>query len=108
MEMDQLLRLFRSILGTALLTTIDTESIERATDDVITDTWKILHSTTTDQNNGVLLEVMPLTTDVGDDFISVSEANLSNLTKRRVGLLRCASVNLKTNAAALRAVIQSR
>jgi hypothetical protein len=91
-----------------LLAAVDPKGIKRTTDDVVTHTWQILHSTTANKNNRVFLEVVTLTADVSDDFISVGQANLGNLTKRGVGLFRCASVNLETNATALWAVVQSR
>lgn len=91
-----------------MLTAIHAESIERATNDVVTHTRKILHSATTDQDDGVLLKIMTFTTNVGDHFITIGEANLSDFSERRVRLLWRPSVNLETNAATLRAVVQSR
>jgi len=75
---------------------------------VVPDTWKIFHTTPTNKNDGVLLEVVAFSANVGDDFITIGETNFGNLTESGVRLLGCASVNLETNAATLRAVVQSR
>ena len=56
----------------------------------------------------MLLEVVTLTTDVGDDFVAVRQTNLSDLAESGVRLLWRTGVNLETNAATLRAVVQSR
>lgn len=56
----------------------------------------------------MLLEVMALTTDVGDDFISIGKTNLGNFTQSGVRLLRCAGINLQTNATTLWTVVECR
>jgi hypothetical protein len=48
---------------------------------VVTYTWKVLHTTTADKHDGVLLEVVTFTRDVGDNFYLVGEAHLGYLTK---------------------------
>jgi hypothetical protein len=50
---------------------LDTLKIEGTTDDVITDTWKIWNTTTTDKHDCVLLEVVAFTTDVCPNFLAV-------------------------------------
>jgi hypothetical protein len=50
---------------------------------------------------------MAFAADVGDDFESVGEANLGDLTKRGVRLLWRPGHDLETNTAALRAVYES-
>ncbi len=75
---------------------------------MVANTWKVFHTTTTDKDDGVLLEVVTFSADVGDDFVAVGEANFGNLTESGVRLLWRAGVNLETNAAALWAVVQSR
>ena len=59
---------------------------------MITNTWKVFYSTTTDENDGVLLKIVTLTTDVGDDLVTVSKTNLSNFPKSGVWLLWGAGV----------------
>jgi hypothetical protein len=85
---------------------IDTEGIERTTDDVITNTWKVFHPPAANENDGVLLEVVAFSADVGDDFESVGKADLGHFTKRGVRLLWRPGHDLETNTAALRAVYE--
>ena len=47
----------------SLHTTLHTLGVERTADDVVTYTGKVLDTTATDQNDGVLLQVV---TDTGD------------------------------------------
>lgn len=74
------LRTLGSVFRAALAALIDTESIEGTTHDVITDTRKVFHPAATNEDDGVLLEVMSLTSDVGDDFVTVGQANLGHFT----------------------------
>jgi len=55
----------------------------------------------------VLLQVMALTRDIAHDFIAVGQADLGDLTKRRVRLFRGRGVNARANATALRARLKS-
>jgi len=86
---------------------VDAEGIERTTDDVVAYTRKVFHTTTANEDDGVLLEVVTFTTDVGDDFESVGKANLGHFTESRVRLLGRPSHDLKAYSAALRAVDKS-
>ncbi|SPU71177.1 Uncharacterised protein [Brucella neotomae] len=103
-----LLRTLCTVLGTALLAVLDTLGIENATDDVVTHTRQVLHTTATDHHDGVLLQVMPFTRDITNDFKAVRQTNLGNLTQSRVRLLRGRRVNAGANAALLRVCLQCR
>ena len=102
------LRSFGTVLGATATTLINALAVKGATNNVIADTRKILHAAPTDQNDGVLLEIVTLATDVCDHFESIREANLGNFTQSRVWLLWCAGHHLQADAAALRALVQSR
>ena len=52
------LRTLRAVLRTRLLTILDALGVERTTHSVVTDTREILDTTTADQDNGVLLQVV--------------------------------------------------
>jgi len=69
---------------------------------VITNTGKILHTSTTDEYDRVFLKIVAFAGNVGDDFLAVGETYLGDFAKRRVGLLRCTGHYLYTDAAALR------
>src|SRR5690606_38833747 len=83
-----LLRTLGAVLRTRLLAILDTLRIEHAAQDVVANAGKIADTAAADQNNRVLLKVVTFARDVADDFALVGQANLRNLTKRRVRLLR--------------------
>jgi len=88
------LRTLRSILRTRLHPVIDSKGIKGTTNDVVTDTWQILHSTTTNQHDGVFLKIVTLTSNVGDDLVAIGQAHFSDLTESLVWLLRRPGINL--------------
>jgi hypothetical protein len=49
--------------------------------DMISNAWEIAYSTTADEDNTVLLEVMAFATDICDDFLSCREPNPCNLSE---------------------------
>jgi len=75
---------------------------------VVANTGKILHTTTTDEHDAVLLEVVTFTGDVADDFHAVGETNTAHLTKSGVRLLRGRRVNAHAHATLLRAGLERR
>ena len=101
------LRTFGTVFGTALAAFIDAETVERTTDDVVSDTGQILYPAAADEDDGVLLEVVAFTADVGNDFEAVGEPDFSDLTKRGVRLLRGAGHHLEADPTALWAIGQS-
>jgi hypothetical protein len=76
------LRALGSVLGASTTATINAKAIKTTADDMISDTGEILHTASANEHDGVLLEVMSLTADVGDHFLAVGEANLGNRAKR--------------------------
>src|SRR5690606_1181482 len=98
-----LLRPLGAVLGTALTPVLHALGVERAANDVIAHTGKILHAATTDHDDRVLLQVMTFTRDIAGNFKAVGKANTGNLTKGRVRLLRGRRVDASTHATLLRA-----
>src|SRR4026207_130780 len=82
-----LLRPLSSILRTALLSIRHTDSIESASDDVVPHTRQVLHTTATDEHNGMLLKVVTNTGDVCRDLHPVRQPDTRNFTQRRVRFL---------------------
>ena len=74
---------------------------------MITNTGKVLHTATAYEYDGVLLQVVTLTTDVGDHFFAIGKAHFSNFTKSGVRLLRRTSHHLKADATTLRTAMKS-
>ena len=90
--------LLRAIERAATAALLDAGSVELAADDGVTDT-DVLHATTADEDNRVLLEVVTLSRDVGSDFHTIRKAHTSNLTNSRVWLAGGLGRNARTDTA---------
>jgi hypothetical protein len=73
---------------------------------MIANTWEVFHFSPTHENDAVLLEVVTFSTDVGDDFFPVREADPSHFSQSRVRLFRGLSLYLKAYTSSLRALVQ--
>src|SRR5262249_28675200 len=93
-------RLLGAVLGPALVSTLHAGRVERPAHDVITHARQILHTPTTHEHDGVLLQVVSFAGDVGNDFEPVREAHLRHFSERRVRLLRRSGVDAGAHAAA--------
>ena len=103
-----LLLLLGAVLGTCLLTALDTLGVEGAAHDVVADTGKVLHTTTAHEHDGVLLEVVALTGDVGRDLDTGGQAHTGDLTEGGVRLLGGRGVHTGAHATALRTGLERR
>jgi hypothetical protein len=61
---------FCAVLGTTLAAIFYASRIKGSTDDMVTNTGKVFYTTTTDEHNGVFLEVVANTGDVSGYFKS--------------------------------------
>lgn len=86
---------------TSLSSFFYTLTIKYTTDNMITYTWKILYTTSTNHNNRVFLQVVPFTSDIGDNFVSICKTNLCNLSESRVWLLWSWCIYLETYSSSL-------
>jgi energy-coupling factor transporter ATP-binding protein EcfA2 len=100
------LRTLCTVLRTATAALVYAEAVKGTTNDVVTDTGKILYASTAHQHDGVLLEVVTFTADVRNHFVTVCETHFGDLTKSRVRLLRSSGHHLKTYTTTLRAGLQ--
>src|SRR5690349_10644817 len=96
------LLLLHAVLRAGLLAVADAGGVERATDDLVADARKILDSAATDEDDGVLLKVVPLTGDVGGDLDATADAHAGDLAQRRVRLLRRGGVDAGADTPPLR------
>ena len=94
------LGLLNAILGTAAAALFNSLAVKGATHDVITNTGKVLYTTTTYQDDTVFLQIVSFVGNVGDDFNTGGEAHLRNFTDRGVQLLGRTGHDLHTDAAA--------
>src|ERR1700704_6159561 len=108
--MSGLLCLFAlgAVLRTALLAPLGAGRVEGAADHVVADTGEVLDAATTDQDDRVLLEVMPDPGDIGGDLLAGGEAHARDLPKRRVRLLGGGRIDTHADAPPLRGALQRR
>src|SRR6202008_4455054 len=85
---------------------VDSQTIQGTPDDMVTDTGQIFDSSTSYQNNRMLLQVVALTRNISDHFVAIRQADLGDLPERGVRFLWCPRHHLNTNAASLRTVSQ--
>src|SRR3954469_3460175 len=93
--------LLGAVAAACLLAVLDTGGVERAADDLVADTREVLHTATTDHDDGVLLEVVALAGDVGGDLDAAGQAHAGDLAQGGVRLLRRVGVHASADAAAL-------
>src|SRR5690606_15937697 len=102
------LLLLRAVTAAGLLAVADTLSVERPTDDLVTNARQVLHTTATHEHDGVLLKVVPNARNVCGDLDAAGEADTRHLAQGRVGLLGSRSVDAHAVAPELRASLQRR
>src|SRR5690606_6147059 len=96
------LRTLRAVQRAALATVVHTRGVQRTTYDVVPNARKILHPAASNQDDRVLLEVVPLAGDVCRHLELVRQTDTGDLPKRRVRLLRRGRVNARADSPLLR------
>src|SRR6478609_5989991 len=102
------LLLLGAVAAASLLTVLDALGVERAADDLVTDTGKVLHPAAADEHDGVLLEVVTNARDVGRDLDAAGETHAGDLPEGGVRLLRGGGVDAGANTASLGRTLQGR
>ena len=97
-----------AVLGTGLATIVDAGGVQGTTDDVVTDTGKVLHTAAANHHDGVFLKVVAFAGDVSGNFDTVGQAHTGDLTESGVRLLGGGGVHAGAHAAALGAFLQGR
>ena len=92
--------------SSALLTVGDARGVERPADDVVAEAREILHAAATDQDDRMLLQVVPVAGDVGADLDAVGEAHARDLPQRRVRLLGRHRRDARAHSALLRSTLE--
>ena len=94
-------RTLRAIFGAALQAVSHASGIQRATNNVVTNTGQVFHTSATYHHDTVLLQVVTLTRNVTVNLLTICQANASHLTHSRVWLLSGSGVNANAHATAL-------
>src|SRR5689334_17496727 len=103
-----LLRALGAVLRARLTTVLHALRVEDTAKHVVAHTRKVAHTAAADQHHRVLLQVVAFTRDVRNDFALVGQADLGNLAKRRVRLLRGGGIDTGADAALLRVLLHRR
>src|SRR4051795_3714702 len=82
------LLLLHAVLAAGLLAVRDAGGVERPADDLVAHARQVLDAAATHEHDGVLLQVVALTRDVGRDLHLVRQAHTAHLAQSRVRLLR--------------------
>src|SRR6185312_16483228 len=98
----------RAVAAASLLAVLDTLGVEGAADDLVAHTGQVLHTAAAHQHDGVFLQVVAYTGDVGSYFDAAGELDAGYLAERGVRLLRGGGVNAGANAALHRAALKGR
>jgi hypothetical protein len=95
------LLLLGAVAAAGLLTVLYSSGVKGAANDLVTNARKVLHTTTAHKHDGVFLEVVAFSGDVGRNLNTAAETDTSNLAKSRVGLFRGGCVDTSTHTTAL-------
>nr|VFJ99843.1 MAG: hypothetical protein BECKLFY1418B_GA0070995_11603 [Candidatus Kentron sp. LFY]VFK01898.1 MAG: hypothetical protein BECKLFY1418A_GA0070994_11663 [Candidatus Kentron sp. LFY] len=85
-----------------------TGSIQATAHRMIPHTWKILYTTTTNENHGVLLQIVPFTPDIRGNLHSIRQPYTGHLAKRGIRLFRGRCIYSRTYPPSLRTTLQRR
>src|SRR5215212_2029476 len=92
---------FRAVLGAALAAVADAGRVEAAANHLVAKTRQVADASATNQNDRVLLEVVPFSRDVGADFHPVRQPHAGDLAQGRVRLLGRGRIDTCTDTALL-------
>src|SRR3954468_12243558 len=82
------LRTLHAVLGAGTPALLHAGGVERAADNMITNSGQILHATAPNEHNRVLLQIVALVRNIRNNFVAVREPNFRHLADCRVRLLR--------------------
>src|SRR5215471_10699043 len=102
------LLLLRAVTAAGLLAVADALGVQRAANDLVADAGQVADTATAHQHDGVLLQVVPDTGDVGGDLNLTGQPDAGDLAQRGVRLLRRGRVDTRAHATALRALLERR
>src|SRR5690606_12101841 len=94
-----LLLLLGAVAATSLLAVANALRVECAANDAVAHARKVLHTATTHEHDGVLLEVVADAGNVSSDLDLAAQPDTSDLPQRRVRLLRRGCVDTCAHAA---------
>src|SRR3954447_18326096 len=100
------LLLLGAVAAASLLAVLDALRVEGAADDLVANTRQVLHTAAAHEHDGVLLEVVALTRNVGGDLDPAGQTHTRDLTQGRVRLLRGGREHTRADATTLRGTLE--
>src|SRR4029079_9219855 len=98
----------RAVFRTRLLAVCNPRGTQRPTNNVVANTREVLDTAATDQDDGVLLQIVADTGDVGCYFNPIGQTHTCDFAKGRIRLLWRLRVHASAHASFLRTFLQSR
>lgn len=89
-------RSFGSVSRSTLFSTINTTTVIYSSYDMVSHTWKILYSSSSDHHHTVFLEIVFYSRNICKYFSTITKSHLSNFTLSWVRFLRFHDGNLET------------
>src|SRR3954452_14712880 len=102
------LLLLGAVAAARLLAVLHALRVERAADDLVTDTGEVLHAAAAHEHDRVLLQVVADARDVRRDLDLAGQLDARDLPEGRVRLLRGGRVDAGAHTAPLRAALEGR
>lgn len=94
------------VLGAASAPFIHTGAVQRSAHNMVTNPRKVLHASSPDEDNTVLLQAVPFIRNISDYLISAREADLGHFTDCGIRLLGRPRHHLGAHATAKRVFTQ--
>src|SRR6478672_1585507 len=102
------LLLLGAVAAASLLAVLHALGVERAADDLVADTGKVLHTAAAHEHDRVLLEVVTHARDVSGDLDAARQAHAGDLAEGGVRLLRGGGVDAGAHTASLGRTLEGR
>jgi hypothetical protein len=101
------LRALGPVLTPSPFAAIDPCSVQSTANDVVPDSRQVLYAAAPNQDDGMLLQCVPLARDVGRDLHPIRQSDAGHLTKSGIRLLGCDGADLNAYPELLRAAASS-
>ena len=82
----ELLGSLGSVLGAAFFAVLNANRIQRSTYDVIPNPREVFHTSAANEDNGVLLQIVPDTWNIRGDFDAIGQSHTRHFSQSRVRL----------------------
>ena len=95
-----------SITTATLLSSFDSKRIEDAANNMITNAGEVANTSASNQDNGVLLEIVVLSGNISGNLTAIGQADAGNLSQGGVWLLWRHGAHTKADPTSLRTTLQ--